>query len=71
LARLVDGPHGRQRLVPLATVAERAEASPRIRRSAQRRTAEAEQVEILRARVDQLELRITALERGPGDTAAG
>ena len=69
-SRLVDGPHGQQRLVPLATVAERAEASPRIRRSAQRRTAEAEQVEILRARVDQLELRITALERGPGDTGA-
>jgi transposase len=69
-SRLVDGPHGQQRLVPLATVAERAEASPRIRRRAQRRTAEAEQVEILRARVDQLELRITALERGPGDTGA-
>jgi transposase len=69
-SRLVDGPHGQQRLVPLATVAQRAEASPRIRRSAQRRTTEAEQIEILRARVDQLELRITALERGPGDAAS-
>src|SRR5450756_3104135 len=28
-SRLVDGPHGPQRLVPLALVAERAEASPR------------------------------------------
>ena len=27
-SRLVDGPHGPQRLVPLATVAVRAEASP-------------------------------------------
>src|SRR5215469_1574865 len=39
-SRLVDGPHGPQRLVPLAPVAARAEASPRLRRTAQRRLAE-------------------------------
>src|ERR1700690_3159222 len=36
-SRLVDGPHGPQRLVPLAMVAARAEASPRPRPSAERR----------------------------------
>ena len=49
-SRLVDGPHGPQRLVPLAAVAARAEASPRLRSTAQRR-------------LDQLELRLAALER--------
>jgi hypothetical protein len=62
-SRLVDGPHGPQRLVPLDTVAARAEASPRLRRTAQRRLAEEAQLEILRHRVDQLELRLAALER--------
>ncbi len=62
-SRLVDGPHGPQRLVPLAVVAARAEASPRLRRSAQRRLADEAQLEILRHRVDQLELRLAALER--------
>ena len=62
-SRLVDGPHGPQRLVPLAVVATRAEASPRLRRSAERRLADEAQLEILRHRVDQLELRLAALER--------
>jgi hypothetical protein len=62
-SRLVDGPHGPQRLVPLAVVAARAEASPRLRRSAERRFADEAQLEILRHRVDQLELRLAALER--------
>ena len=62
-SRLVDGPHGPQRLVPLGTVAERAEASPRVRRTAQRRLADEAQLEILRHRIDQLELRLAALER--------
>jgi hypothetical protein len=62
-SRLVDGPHGPQRLVPLALVASRAEASPRLRRTAERRIAEEAQLEILRHRVDQLELRLAALER--------
>jgi transposase len=63
-SRLVDGPHGPQRLVPLALVAARAEASPRLRRAAERQLAEQAQLEILRHRVDQLELRVAELERG-------
>jgi transposase len=66
-SRLVEGPHGPQRLVPLAMVAARAEASPRLRRSAERRLADQAQLEILRHRVDQLELRLTALEQ-PGQS---
>jgi transposase len=62
-SRLVDGPHGPQRLVPVSVVAERAEASPRLRRSAERRLADEAQLELLRHRVDQLELRLAALER--------
>ncbi len=62
-SRLVDGPHGPQRLVPLAVVAARAEASPRLRRTAQRRLADEAQLEILRHRIDQLQLRLAALER--------
>jgi transposase len=62
-SRLVDGPHGPQRLVPLAVVAARAEASPRLRRSAERRLADEAQLEILRHRLDQLELRLASLER--------
>jgi transposase len=62
-SRLVDGPHGPQRLVPLALVAARAEASPRVRRTAQRRLSDEAQLEILRHRIDQLELRLAALER--------
>lgn len=61
-SRLVDGPHGPQRLVPLAMVAERAEASPRLRRAAERRISADAQLELLRHRVDQLELRLAALE---------
>jgi transposase len=62
-SRLVDGPHGPQRLVPLVLVAARAEASPRLRHTTQRRLADEAQIEILRHRVDQLELRLAALER--------
>ena len=62
-SRLVDGPHGPQRLVPLALVAARAEASPRLRRSAERRLADQAELEILRHRVNQLELRLAALEQ--------
>jgi transposase len=62
-SRLVEGPHGPQRLVPLSVVAERAEASPRLRRSTERRLADEAQLEILRHRVDQLELGLAALER--------
>jgi transposase len=62
-SRLVDGPHGPQRLVPLALVAARAEASPRLRRTAERRLSDEAQLELLRHRIDQLELRLAALER--------
>ena len=62
-SRLVDGPHGPQRLVPLALVAARAQDSPRLRRSAERRLADQAELEILRHRVDQLELRLAAVER--------
>jgi len=63
-SRLVDGPHGPQRLVPLALVAARAEASPRLRRAAERQIADQAQLELLRDRIDQLERRLSALERG-------
>jgi transposase len=69
-SRLVDGPHGPQRLVPLALVAARAEASPRLRRTTERRLADEAQLEILRHRVDQLELRLAALERQQRPDAA-
>ena len=62
-SRLVDGPHGPQRLVPLAMVAERAETSPRLRKTAERRLADEAQLELRRHRVDQLELRLADLER--------
>jgi transposase len=62
-SRLVDGPHGPQRLVPLSVIAERAEASPRLRRAAERRRSDEAQLEILRYRVDQLELQLAELER--------
>jgi hypothetical protein len=66
-SRLAAGPNGPQRLVPLAMVAARAEASPRLRRTAERRLADQAQLEILRHRIDQLELRLAALEaRLPG-----
>jgi transposase len=65
-SRLVDGPHGPQRLVPLTMVAGRAEASPRLRKTAERRLADEAQIEILRHRVDQLELRLATLEQRLG-----
>jgi hypothetical protein len=49
--------------VPLGVVAARVEASPRLRSTAQRRLADEAQLQILRHRVDQLELRLAALER--------
>ena len=68
-SRLVDGPHGPQRLVPLALVAARAESSPRLRHGTERRLADQAQLEILRHRIDQLELRLAALEgRLPADS---
>lgn len=62
-SRLVEGPHGRQRLVPLDAVAKRAARSPRIQRRAEREVGLEAQLALLRHRVDQLELRLAALER--------
>jgi len=62
-SRLVDGPNGPQRLVPLDAVVDRAARSPRIQRRAEREVSLEAQVELLRHRVDQLELRLTTLER--------
>jgi hypothetical protein len=61
-SRLTDGPNGPQRLVPLALVAARAEASPRLRKSAERRLDAEAQLELMRHRIDQLESRLAALE---------
>src|SRR4030081_1929843 len=70
-SRLVDGPNGPQRLVQLNAVIERAAASPRIQRRVEREVSLEAQVTLLRHRVDQLELRLTALERkGPEREAA-
>src|SRR5205823_31572 len=62
-SRLVDGPNGPQRLVPLDAVVARAARSPRIQRRAEREVSLEAQVALLRHRVDQLELRLAALER--------
>lgn len=62
-SRLVDGPNGPQRLVPLDAVIERAAQSPRIQRRAEREVSLEAQVTLLRHRIDQLELRLAALER--------
>jgi transposase len=64
-SRLVDGPNGPQRLVVLDEVVERASRSPRIQRRAEREVSLEAQVTLLRHRIDQLELRLTALERRP------
>jgi predicted site-specific integrase-resolvase len=62
-SRLIDGPHGPQRLVPLAVVVTRAEASPRVRRSSQRQDTAERQIKLLTHRVDELESRLAALEK--------
>lgn len=66
-SRLVDGPNGPQRLVPLDEVVERAAQSPRIQRRAEREVSLEAQVTLLRHRIDQLELRLAALERRDPD----
>jgi transposase len=62
-SRLVDGPHGPQRLVPLQAVLDRAGQSARIQRRAEREVSLEAQLTLLRHRIDQLELRLAALER--------
>ena len=61
-SRLVDGPHGPQRLVPLQAVLDRAAKSARIQRRAEREISLEAQLTLLRHRIDQLELRLAALE---------
>ena len=61
-SRLVDGPNGPQRLVPLTAVVERAGKSPRLQRRAEREIGVEAQMVLLQRRVDQLELRLAALE---------
>ncbi|MDT7611248.1 MAG: transposase [Pseudonocardiales bacterium] len=59
-SRLVDGPNGPQRLVQLGAVIERVTAHSA---KAEREVSLEAQVTLLRHRVDQLELRLAALER--------
>ncbi len=63
-SRVVDGPHGPQRLVPLEAVVARARQSPRIQRKTARAVGLEAEVSELRERVTALERRIAALERG-------
>ena len=64
-SRLVDGPNGPQRLVPLDAVIDRAAKSPRLQRRAEREISLEAQVALLRHRVDELEMRLRALEPSP------
>jgi hypothetical protein len=64
-SRLVDGPNGPQRLVPLDAVVERASRSPRLQRRAERELSLEAQVALLQHRLNQLELRLAHLERQP------
>ena len=54
---VVDGPHGPTRMLPLDAVLARASRSPRAKRK-----ADAGELGALRARVDDLERRLAALE---------
>ena len=66
-SRLVDGPNGPQRLVPLDAVIKRAARSPRIQRRTERELALEAQIALLQHRVDRLELRLAALDHTPPD----
>jgi transposase len=68
-SRLVEGPHGPQRLVPLAQVAARAQASPRLRKAATRRLDDQARWDLLTHRLGRIEQRLAALERLLGDTS--
>ncbi len=61
-SRVVDGPHGPQRLVPLEAVLERAAQSPRIQRKAAHAASMEAELAELRQRVAELERRVAALE---------
>jgi len=55
-SKVVDGPHGPTRMLPRGAVMDRASRSPRVKRKAN------DEVAALRARVDDLERRLAALE---------
>jgi hypothetical protein len=61
-SRLVDGPHGVQRLVPLDAVIQRAAQSPRIQRRLAGGVGLEAEVTLLRRQVDELERRLRRLE---------
>ncbi len=61
-SRLVDGPHGVQRLVPLDAVAQRASQSPRIQRRLAGGLGLEAELELLRRQVEDLERRLRRLE---------
>ena len=61
-SRLVDGPHGVQRLVPLEAVLERAARSPRIQRRIAGAIGLEAEVAMLRQQVEALEARLRRLE---------
>jgi transposase len=65
-SRLVDGPNGPQRLVPLGAVVERASRSPRLQRRAEREISLEAQVALLQHRLDQLERRLAHVEGRDG-----
>ncbi len=64
-SRLVDGPYGPQREVPLEAVVGRAASSTRVRRRLGREVTLEAEVALLRDRVEELEARLAALERPP------
>jgi transposase len=64
-SRLVDGPHGVQRLVPLDGVLARAAQSPRIQRRIAGAVGIEAEVALLRRQVEELETRLRRLEEGP------
>jgi hypothetical protein len=61
-SRLVDGPHGVQRLVPLEAVVQRVAQSPRIQRRIAGAIGLEAEVAILRHRLEELEARLRRLE---------
>lgn len=61
-SRLVDGPHGVQRLVPLDAVVERAARSPRIQRRLAGGVGMEAEITLLRQQVEALERRVQRLE---------
>lgn len=65
-SRLVGGPHGMQRLVPLSAVTGRAAQSPRIRRRLESGVGVEAELAVLRHRVDELERRMARFEAGAG-----